>query len=434
MIKKENKNKALSIKVWLIAAIFGLLFFNFKNYTVQGVSCDTLTGDAAQQCRDLEQKAEEYQNLIDLKNQQQSTLQNQLTLIDEEQKRNQVEYQVAKNKATSLSDQIDSLEKEINEREKMIEYDRAILSGLMQSYYEYYQQGVLGIVLINKNFSDVLNQTDYLEQSSVKVNETLASIKATKDKLDQEQQDLEQKKAESEKLKNDLEDKSYYLQANEYQKESLLTKTAGEEAKYRDLLARVEEQKMELFDFSSASNLGEVSGSVDSYARPDQKYSATSWYFSQKDPRWGNMTIGNSNSTMKSYGCAVTAVSMVFKKYGANITPGKMAKQPIFYYDLIKWPGSWSPGITLTSSISHGNVNWSTIDSEISKGHPVIVYLRKTNGKGGHYVVIHSKDSKDYIVNDPYFGPNLYLGTSKSLVGQIGANSGVTIDQMIIYK
>jgi len=74
----ENKNKALSIKVVLLMAIFGLLFFNYKNYSAQGVSCSTLTGDAAQQCKDLEKKAVEYKNIIDLKNQQQTTLQNQL--------------------------------------------------------------------------------------------------------------------------------------------------------------------------------------------------------------------------------------------------------------------------------------------------------------------------------------------------------------------
>ena len=102
--------------------------------------------------------------------------------------------------------------------------------------------------------------------------------------------------------------------------------------------------------------------------------------------------------------------------------------------DLIEWPESWSPGITLASSISHGNINWSTINSQIAKGNPVIVHINKTNGAGGHYVVITGKDSKDYIVHDPYFGPNLYLGTSKSLMAKMGKDSGVTVDQMIIYN
>jgi len=88
----------------------------------------------------------------------------------------------------------------------------------------------------------------------------------------------------------------------------------------------------------------------------------------------------------------------------------------------------------LVSSIGHGNINWSKINSEIAGGHPVIVYIKKTNGGGGHYVVVTGKDSKDYIVHDPYFGANLYLGTSKALVGKIGTDSKVIVDQMIIYE
>jgi hypothetical protein len=196
----------------------------------------------------------------------------------------------------------------------------------------------------------------------------------------------------------------------------------------------VEAQKRELFNFSEASNLAEVDASVGNYAKPDSKYwASTDWYFSQKDSRWGNKTIGNSNSLMKDYGCAVTSVSMTFRFAGASIDPGKMSKQKIFYYDLIKWPASWNPDIELTSSINHGNINWKTIDKEIANQHPVIVFIKKTNGRGGHYVVIHNKNSKDYIVHDPYFGSNLYLGTSRALVGALGLNSGTKIDQMIIY-
>ena len=245
--------------------------------------------------------------------------------------------------------------------------------------------------------------------------------------------ELNQQREESNKIKEALTNKNAALESSESQKQSLLTKTQGEEEKYQKLLAHVEEQKKELFNFSEASNADEVSASVNSYPAPKDHLASTSWYFSQKDSRWGDKRIGNSSSLMKDYGCAVTSVSMVLRKKGAGIDPGKMAGQKIFYYDLIKWPDTWSPGIALVSSISHGNINWKTIDTEIAKGNPVIAYIGKTNGGGGHYVVITGKDSKDYIVHDPYFGANLYLGTSKALVGKIGKDSGVKMDQMIIY-
>jgi len=430
-IKKTNSKKLL-----ISLAIFGLLIFNYKNRIARGVDCNSLTGDAEQQCKDLEKKAAEYKDLIDLKNQQQDTLQKQLATIDADQKRNQIEYQVAKNKVDSLSGQISSLESQIQDQEKMVTYDRAILTGLMQSYYEDYQKGILGIVLINKNFSDILNQSDYLTQSSLKVSTVLASINDAKQKLESNQIDLVQKKTESDQLKTDLENKTYYLQANENQKQSLMTKTAGEEAKYQQLLAQVERQKLQLFDFSSVSNASEVYNIVSNYPKPDQKYWATSWYFRQDDPRWAGTRIGLTDSTMKKYGCAIASVSMVFKKYGSSIDPGKMAKQSIFDEDLIEWnipkSFSWNPSLTLITNTS--DVNWATIKNDVLGGQPVIVHINRSGG--GHYVVIHNYDEtkNDYVVNDPYFGDNIYLGASKMALGSSGAKSNTSIDQMIIYK
>lgn len=432
VIKIKNSRIVLVFQLFLTAAIFGLALFSLVR--ADDIDCSQLTGDDKKKCEILEEKAEDYQDLIDIKNKQQTTLQKQMEIINTEQARTQAELVVTKSKAEDLTGKIDDLERDISYKEDLISYQKLILVGMMQSYYEYYQQGVLDIVLINRDFSEVLDQADYLEQTSTKVNEILDSIQKSKADLESEQKALEQKKQESERLKQELEHKKQDLLMTESQKQNLLVQTQGEEAKYQQLLSRVEAQKRELFNFSEASNLAEVSASVGNYAKPDSKYwASTSWYFSQKDSRWGDKNIGNSSSLMKDYGCAVTSVSMAFKFAGASIDPGKMAKQKIFYYDLIKWPASWEPDIKLASSIYHGNINWKTVDKEIADDHPVIVFIKKTNGRGGHYVIIHNKDKKDYIVHDPYFGSNLYLGTSRALVGALGANSSTTIDQMIIY-
>jgi peptidoglycan hydrolase CwlO-like protein len=415
------------------AGVFALLFFSTRNIFADETDCDNLTGDAQDECENLEKKAKVYQELIDIKNKQQDTLSDQLDKINGEQEINKIKISQTQQQINELDKQIDGLEKDILAKEENLKTQKKFLVGLMQSYYEYDQQGLLDIVLIDKNFSETVVQADYLEQSGVKLSEVLASIEQARNDLLNDRNELNQKREDINKKKETLADRNDDLSYSENQKQSLLTKTQGEEQKYQSLLAHVEEQKRELFNFSEASNLGEISASVGSYPKPKDNLASTSWYFSQKDSRWGNKRIGNSSSLMKDYGCAVTSVSMVFRKKGAGIDPGKMAGQKIFYYDLIKWPATWSPGISLASSISHGNIKWSTIDSEIKKGNPVIVYIGKTNGGGGHYVVVTGKDNKDYIVHDPYFGPNLYLGTSKSLVGKIGKDSGVKVDQMIVY-
>ena len=388
-----------------------------------------------EECEKLNKKAKIYENILKINDKQQDVLADQLEHINQEKEKTRQDLTGMIDKVSELEKKIENLERNIFEKEKSIAYQKKILSSLMQSYYEYDQQGLLGIVLLDKDLSYSLSQSDYIEQSGVKASEILDDIQNAQHELIQNREELKQDYEKSKRLKDELQYKKNNLQSSESQKQSLLIKTQGEEQKYKNLLAHIEEQKLELFNFSGASNLGEVLDSVKNYPKPDNDDQApTSWYFSQRDSRWGNQRIGNSKSLMKDYGCAVACVSMVFRKNGSGTDPGKMAKEKIFYYDLIKWPGSWSPSISLISSVSHGNVNWSTIDKEIGKGHPAIVYIKKTNGGGGHYVVITGKDKKDYIVHDPYFGSNLYLGTSKSLVGKIGVNSGTKIDQMIIYN
>lgn len=413
-----------------------LAIFAFPNKTRAETDCDDLSGSEERKCEELEKKAEAYQNLIELKNKQQNTLKNQLVIINSEQQKNRSEIENILEKSGDLERRISELEREISYGEEMMKYQKQILAGLLQSYYEYYKQGILGIVMVDKSLSDIVNQSDYLAQSSVRVQESLEQIRNVKEKLEKDQQEIIGKKEEGERLKKELQNRNSNLELSEGQKQNLLTQTKGEEAKYQKLLARVEQQKLELFNFGAAENIDEVNASVGSYPKPDSKYwASTSWYYSQRDSRWGNKTIGNSNSLMKDYGCAVTAASMVFKLHGASIDPGKMAKQKIYYYDLIKWPGSWEPSTMLASSTSHSGVNWKKVDSEIEDGHPVIVYIKKTNGGGGHYVVIHNKDDDGkYVVHDPYFGSNLFLTTSQSLFGALGKNSKTIIDQMILYK
>jgi peptidoglycan hydrolase CwlO-like protein len=444
LMAKQNK-----IKIFVSASIVFFIYFFFifpHSYVVKADSCsddckiayptDTDAENSCEKkCQDLEKQKKNILNLLKVNDKTQEALSGQIDYINQQQSKNQQYLTNVQDTLEELTAKIQSLERDIAEKEKTIAYQKKILTGLMQSYYDYDQQGVLEFVLWNRELSVSMSQTDYLEQSGMKVSDLLEDIKNTQNELIKMHEQLKTDYEKSADAKDKLQYEKNNLESSENQKQWLLEKTQGDEQKYQDMLAHIEEQKKELFDFSSASNLAEIFDSVKNYPKPDKKNQAsTSWYFSQTDSRWGSQRIGNSKSLMKDWGCAVASVAMVFRKYGSSTDPGKLAKEKIFYADLINWPLTWNPNIERVSSVSHGNLNWTTINSQISSGHLVIVYIKRTSGGGGHYVVITGKDSKDYIVHDPYFGPNLYLGTSMSLIGKLGADSKTKIDQMIIYN
>jgi hypothetical protein len=353
--------------------------------------------------------------------------------MEVENQKLEVEIEIKKAALGDVTAEVERLNGQITEYEKSIHSQRVVLGDLIRSYYENKQGDDFLKILGQVDFYSTLKNEDRLIQAQDKVKEVVDNINAMKTSLENEKQIQEQKQAELKDLTDQLDEKNKKLDASKAQKQNLLTVTKGEEAKYQGLLAKVEKQKEELLNIDELSTASGLSASA--YDSPGEGLASTGWYYSQKDSRWGNDEIGRSKSKMKDWGCAVASLAMVFKYYGAGVTPKTLAdSSSLFSYDLIKWPATWSGGITRESTIGHGNIKWSTIDSELKSGNPVIVYIRKSNGGGGHYVVVHHKTSKGkYVVHDPYFGSNIFLDTSRALVGKMGNDSGTIVDQMIIY-
>jgi peptidoglycan hydrolase CwlO-like protein len=391
--------------------------------------------DKQEQIEDLKKKAESYRQMIEMKQNKAQTLQNQLELMDSQISGLEKDISRLQQEIDKTSTDIGQLSVQVEEKEQIIKEQKKILSGLIQNYYENNQSSVTELMLRGTSLSDLLSQTDYVSQAGSKVEELMTSVISVRDDLDQNRNDLEKKNNEQKEKQGKISEKKIYLDGEQQSKEQLLTQTQGEEQLYQDMLARVEEQKQELLgDISSLSEekssaLAEVEATIE---KPKSGLASTSWYFSQHDSRWGDQHIGFSNTMMKNYGCAVTAVAMVFRYHGINIDPGSLAQQPIFYHDLIVWPEQWK-GAELVSSHVHGNIDWNVVDTELKNKNPVIVFVKATKRGAGHYVVVHGKDKNgEYVVHDPYWGSNLFLSSTRAYVGALYGSSTV-IDQMIIY-
>ena len=265
MVKKQNPhtNKRLIRTSAVFLAVFGLLFFtSSEDRTYGATDCDS----AKDKVKCLEKERKDTQELIDIKNKTQLTIKNQLSYIETQQQKNQVELLKTKEKAQDLAQQVADLEREIKDKESLLKYQQLVLSGLIQSYYEYNQGGLLNIVLINQDFSDIFSQSDRIEQSSGRVSEVLKTIRETRAELQDEYDDLKDKKQESEELKSELEDKNLDLQYSENQKQNLLGQTQAEIAKYKELLARIDNEINELEEgLSNSVNMADLPPDKDGY-------------------------------------------------------------------------------------------------------------------------------------------------------------------------
>ena len=95
---------------------------------------------------------------------------------------------------------------------------------------------------------------------------------------------------------------------------------------------------------------------------------------------------------------------MVMKKYGSNLTPSDIASNSTYFFSntaYMLFPGRFSWPIGL----SYVNISTSDINTEIQAGRPVIVGLYH-GAFGTHYIVLKQVDGDDYIIHDPYYGPD----------------------------
>jgi peptidoglycan hydrolase CwlO-like protein len=391
--------------------------------------------DKQQQIQDLEQKAESYRQMIELNQNKAQTLNNQIRLMENQISTLENDINEIQKKIDATSQDIEDLGVKIELKQKDLEAQKIILSQLIQTYYENDQDTLTEMLLKNSSFSEFMNQSEYISQTGLKVDNVLTSIDDAKNILESARKQLEAKNEQQKEQRGSISQKKISLDGEQTSKQLLLVETQGQEQKYQQLLERVEQQKQELLgdiDELSQEKSSDLAAVEATLEKPKSGLASTSWYFNQRDSRWGDQHIGFSNTLMKSYGCAVTAVAMVFRYHGVNIDPGTLAQQPIFSHDLIVWPKSWK-GVNLVSSNAHGNIDWDVIDTEIKNKNPVIVFVKATKRGAGHYVVIHGKDKNgEYVVHDPYWGANIFLTSTKAYVGAL-YGSGVVVDQMIIY-
>jgi peptidoglycan hydrolase CwlO-like protein len=342
---------------------------------------------------------------------------------------NDVEKKVKRNEL-----ELKKIEETLEDKNKKIEQVKTQLKKNIVLYEQNKQNFKLNLLDANKDLVALMNKSNYLNKIAEEINNKLKSLQEEKQIAEKKQEEVKIAREEVKKNKEELKKEKARLETQRRVKNDFLQETKGDEIKYKTLLTRIEKQKQQILSLSSLSvaTKGSIAEIKKNAPKPKDGLASTSWYYDQGDPRWGHKTIGFSKTLMKDYGCAVTALAMVFTEGGEKIKPGKLAKKPLFYRDLIVWPNSWGK-LQLKSGRSHGNISWSTIDKQLKKKKTAIVFIRSRSG-AGHYVVIHHKDKKGrYVVHDPLFGANMFLETSKKLVSSV-YKSGVTVDQMLLYK
>lgn len=127
--------------------------------------------------------------------------------------------------------------------------------------------------------------------------------------------------------------------------------------------------------------------------------------YSQKDPRWGQDTLGRKGGSLAREGCVITSAAMAMTNAGFPIDPGELnrrltASDNLTTSGLLKWKGIADVSGGAVKATFYETVSEPLIQSCLVKGDYPLVRFYLPNGRS-HWAMILGRSENGYHMRDP---------------------------------
>jgi len=398
--------------------VFFLTFsvFNYPSVFAQDQTpTPTPSLDTSQNQKELEDQIQSLKNKITELKEKGKTLSSQIAIMDNQIKLSEARIFATKQDISNLVLDIDIATKKITSLQEALDTLSEILLNRIVATYQAGMVKPFEVLLSSSNASNYFSRLNYLEIAQSHDKRLIYDTQAAKNDYINQKKIFEEKKKKVESLKLQLEAYTSQLDLEKKSKQNLLVVTKNDESKYQQLLKEAELQISGFKSFASSRGGAQI---LPAQPSPD------GWYYNQRDERWGRNRIGTSQDQTWEVGCLATSVAMVMKKKGVNVTPADVAASSWYYFaDTASMLIPWADG--KFQSIWQRDFN--AIDAKLAAGNPVIVGVKvATNSVGTHFLVLKSGSNGDYVINDPWYGPDLKFSDyySTSQIFQYGFYNG----------
>ncbi len=338
----------------------------------------------------------------DLRNQA-NTLSSQIQYMDTQIYLTGLQIRDTEQKIISTQKEIETLGTRIEGLDSSLNYLSKLLINKIVEGYKQRSVSLFTILLDSISADDLINRIKYLKTARQKNQNLLIQVQETKTNFEEQKTLREEKKVELDQLTQTLNNQQLALNTQKGQKQKLLADTRNDEDTYQRLLSRAQAQLRSFKSFVQSSGADFVIG-ANAFGN-----GSDGAYYSQRDERWANHTIGVSSENILSVGCLVTSVSMVAKRYGQNVTPADIASDNDRFYASTAWMSL--PWKSVAGRSYNGGVD---VNQELQNGNYVIAGVGNCANGGSHFVVLTKKDGDDYIMHDPIYGPDIKFSSHYS--------------------
>lgn len=370
--------------------VFSVLFLFLWVKPTTAIECDGVPPSGAENESQIKEYIEKCNQKITSLQGEQLTLKQTISTITS--KINLAQAQINQTQA-----QINTLEKEISVLDGVLttvtdsmDQLEVIYTARVRESYRRSRATPVDLIFSTTSIGDYFSKLKYLNTVKTKDQLILAELERSRIDYDQRKEAKVAKQKEVEKLKATLVSQRRTLDAQQREKQNLLTLTQNDEIKFQKMLSDAKANLAALRRFV-------VSQGGASILSNQTKCDDWGCYYNQRDSQWGNLGLGGSSYSVAEYGCLVSSVSMMASHAGKNIKPGDIAAVSSAFVPGYGWlRHSFSVnGINVTIT----SVSKSNLDSELNAGRSVIAGMYSGPD---HFIVIVKKEGDKYIMHDPF--------------------------------
>ena len=199
--------------------------------------------DKQAQIQDLENKTAQLKASLKNNKTEQTTLNKQISSFEAQINRLETEIELTQAKISSANLQIKVLGNNIQQKDDELSTQKEYLIKTIRTINEYDQETPLEVILKNDNFSDFLNQVQYVEDLQNGVQDKVEQIKQLKQELSDQKQNQEELKNSLTSLNTELTGKNLVLNFQKSDKEDLLSQTKNKEKQYQAMLSDLQKKR-----------------------------------------------------------------------------------------------------------------------------------------------------------------------------------------------
>ena len=226
--------------------LFFILYFLFSNHVLaEDINQQIL--DLRKQIEVLEKQSEQYRGTILSKQKEAQSLKREIEILNNQIYRLETQIKITKNQIDSTGLVIGDLREKIGDRQESIGKKTQQVGSILTLIHKNDQENLLNIILKNKKLSDFVGQAQQADNLNRSLLAAITVLKTEREELEDNKGELENKKQELEILNTSQKIQQNSLSGTKSSKDTLLTRTKGQETAYQKLLAEVEKKEAEFF-------------------------------------------------------------------------------------------------------------------------------------------------------------------------------------------